>query len=141
MTPTDFIIPVLKGAMVIFVFTIIGYGMYWILSKLGIFKLFKRNPKISDDIYEFVAEKISSGEKLNDIVQYTTKFPIRTQEKYINAYFELNEINKSKKELPQGKPYGESGLLFFYSTYSVLDFSFCRFDRDISFFVVLESVR
>ncbi len=43
------------------------------------------------------------------------------------------EINKSKKELLQGKPYGESGLLFFYSTYSVLDLSFCRFDRDISF--------
>ena len=33
----------------------------------------------------------------------------------------------------QGKPYGDSGILFYYGDYSVLDFSFCRFDRDLSF--------
>jgi len=42
-------------------------------------------------------------------------------------------INKSKKELSPGKPFGESGLLFFYGKYSVVDFTFCRFDREISF--------
>lgn len=42
-------------------------------------------------------------------------------------------INKSKEEVSQGKPYGESGLLFFYGLYSVVDFTFCRFDRDVSF--------
>lgn len=43
------------------------------------------------------------------------------------------EVNKSKKELKQGKPYGDAGLLFFYGKYSVLDFTFGRFDRDPSF--------
>ena len=42
-------------------------------------------------------------------------------------------INKTKKELTQGKPYGESGLLFFYGIYTVLDFTFSRYDRDLSF--------
>lgn len=44
------------------------------------------------------------------------------------------EINKSRKELRPGKPYGEAGLLFFYGKYSVLDFTFCYFDRDSSFY-------
>jgi len=43
------------------------------------------------------------------------------------------ELYKSKKELMQGKPYGEAGLLFFYGKYSVLDLTFGRFDRDLSF--------
>jgi hypothetical protein len=42
-------------------------------------------------------------------------------------------VNRSSKGLSQGKPYGESGLLFFYGEYSVVDFTFCRFDRDLSF--------
>ena len=85
----EFIIPIISGSLIIFLFSIIGYGFYWILNKIGFFKLFKRKPKISDDIYEFIIERISKGEKLSDIVQYATKFPLRTQEKYINAYFEL----------------------------------------------------
>jgi len=50
-------------------------------------------------------------------------------------------INKSKKELRQGKPYGDSGLLFFHGKYSVLDFSLCRFDRDTSFSRVFGEVK
>ena len=42
-------------------------------------------------------------------------------------------INKSKEELRQGKPCGDSGLLFFYGKYSAVDFSLCRFDGDVSF--------
>jgi hypothetical protein len=42
-------------------------------------------------------------------------------------------INKSSEGLSQGKPFGDSGLLFYYGKYSVVDFTFCRFDRDISF--------
>ena len=42
-------------------------------------------------------------------------------------------INRSKEELLQGKPYNKSGLLFFYGKYSVVDFTFCRYDRDLSF--------
>jgi len=42
-------------------------------------------------------------------------------------------VNRSSEELPQGKPFGESGLIFFYGAYSVVDLTFCRFDRDLSF--------
>jgi len=42
-------------------------------------------------------------------------------------------INKSNEGLLQGKPFGDSGLLFYYGGYSVVDFTFCRFDRDLSF--------
>ncbi|MCD6464135.1 hypothetical protein J7L02_01260, partial [Candidatus Woesearchaeota archaeon] len=50
-------------------------------------------------------------------------------------------INKSKKELAQRKPYGEAGLLFFYGIYSVLDFTFGRFDGDLSFSKFFGEVR
>jgi hypothetical protein len=42
-------------------------------------------------------------------------------------------INKTTEGLSQGKPFGDSGLLFYYGSYSVVDFTFCRFDRDLSF--------
>jgi hypothetical protein len=42
-------------------------------------------------------------------------------------------LNKSNLELPTGKPFGESGLIFFYGEYSVVDFTFCGFDKDLSF--------
>jgi len=42
-------------------------------------------------------------------------------------------VNKTGDSLLQGKPFGRSGLLFFYGEYSVVDFTFCRFDRDMSF--------
>ena len=50
-------------------------------------------------------------------------------------------INKSKEALPQGKPYGNSGLIFFYGKYSVIDFSLCRFERDISFSKIFGEVK
>jgi len=41
-------------------------------------------------------------------------------------------IDKSTEALDQGKPFGESGLLFFYGKYSVADLTLGRFDRDVS---------
>jgi hypothetical protein len=43
------------------------------------------------------------------------------------------QVNKSIDALQQGKPFGESGLLFFYGEYSVVDFSLCRFERDMAY--------
>lgn len=43
------------------------------------------------------------------------------------------QINKSVDALSQGKPFGESGLLFFYGDYSVVDFTLCHFERDIAY--------
>ena len=42
-------------------------------------------------------------------------------------------LNKSNVELLTGKPFGESGLVFFYGDYSVVDFTFCRYDKDLAF--------
>jgi hypothetical protein len=42
-------------------------------------------------------------------------------------------LNKSTDTLQQGKPFGDSGLLFFYGDYSVVDFQFCRFEKDIAY--------
>jgi hypothetical protein len=42
-------------------------------------------------------------------------------------------VNKSTDTLAQGKPFGDSGLLFFYGDYSVVDFTFCRFDKDMAY--------
>ena len=50
-------------------------------------------------------------------------------------------INRSEEELRQGKPYGDSGLLFFHGRYSVLDFSLCRFERDPSFSRIFGEVK
>jgi hypothetical protein len=42
-------------------------------------------------------------------------------------------MNKSANILQQGKPFGDSGLLFFYGEYSVVDFTLCRFERDMAY--------
>jgi len=39
-------------------------------------------------------------------------------------------INKARKNLTQGKPFGGSGLIFYYSKYSVLDCSFGSLEGD-----------
>lgn len=39
-------------------------------------------------------------------------------------------VNKAKKNLTQGKPFGESGLIFYYGKYSVLDCSLGNFEGD-----------
>jgi hypothetical protein len=43
------------------------------------------------------------------------------------------QVNRSTDALPQGKPFGESGLLFFYGDYSVVDFTLCHFEKDIAY--------
>jgi hypothetical protein len=53
---------------------------------------------------------------------------------YNKKKYRMNlQVNKSIDTLQQGKPFGESGLLFFYGDYSVLDFTLCRFERDIAY--------
>jgi hypothetical protein len=79
-----------------------------------------------------------SGEKI--LLRHTSH---KIERQILNEIFEVDYnrrkfkihivVNKSTNALPQGKPFGESGLLFFYGEYSVVDFTFCRFERDIAF--------
>ena len=55
---------------------------------------------------------------------------VRYNGKYYNIHL---VVNKSSDGLSQGKPFGESGILFFYGVYSVVDFTFCLFDRDMAY--------
>jgi len=69
--------------------------------------------------------------------------PPKVEKQILNEKFQIDYdkkkyevhliLNKSNLELPAGKPFGESGLIFFYGEYSVVDFTFCRFDKDLSF--------
>jgi hypothetical protein len=69
--------------------------------------------------------------------------PPKVEKQILNETFQIDYnkkrygvhliLNKSNVELPTGKPFGESGLIFFYGEYSVVDFTFCRFDKDLSF--------
>ena len=42
-------------------------------------------------------------------------------------------INRTSEGLKQGKPFGDSGLLFYYGGYSVVDLTFCHYDKDVAF--------
>ncbi|MBU3906909.1 MAG: ATP-binding protein, partial [Nanoarchaeota archaeon] len=93
---------------------------------------------LQDPDYKIYILDIKQKEKR--LLEYT---PPKIQKQMLKEPFKINYggndypihliINRSKEELIQGKPYGESGLLFFYGKYSVADFSLCRFDRDPSF--------
>jgi len=62
--------------------------------------------------------------------------------RYDGEQYSVNvTINKSTDPLDQGKPFGESGLLFFYGKYSVADFTLGRFDRDVSFSRIFGEVK
>jgi len=62
--------------------------------------------------------------------------------RYGGEQYSVNvSINKSTDPLDQGKPFGESGLLFFYGKYSVADFTLGRFDRDVSFSRIFGEVK
>jgi len=69
--------------------------------------------------------------------------PPKIEEQILDKLLEINYNNrkytvhltiyKSVKELKQGKPFGESGLIFYYGDYTVVDFTFCRLERNLSF--------
>lgn len=91
---------------------------------------------------------IDSKSKEKKLLEYK---PPKIEKQILKESFKINyndkeylihlTINKSREDLFQGKPYGESGLLFFYGKYSVLDFSLCRFDRDFSFSKIFGEVQ
>jgi len=77
--------------------------------------------------------------------------PPKTEKQILQETFEIDYngkqykihllINKTNEGKPQGKPFGDSGLLFYYGEYSVVDFTFCRFDKELSFSKFFGEVR
>ena len=86
---TNIITPIIYGVIIFSIIVWFIYVIYWIL-KHTIFRLIK--PKISDDIYEEVADMIIQKKKFEDIAIKFSKYPKKIQNKYIQAYFELKEI-------------------------------------------------
>jgi hypothetical protein len=96
--------------------------------------------------YEIYVIDLLNGERR--LLKY---YPPEKEKQILEESFKINynsrdylihlEINKAKRELKQGKPYGEAGLLFYYGNYSVLDFTFCRFERDSAFSKFFGEVR
>lgn len=90
--------------------------------------------------YKIFAIDMWSGKKklLNYLPPEIEEEIIKGKEKeitinYNNKRYKMDiVINKAKKELSQGKPYGNSGILFYYGKYAVLDFTLGSFDRDLS---------
>ena len=97
---TDILIPIIKGAFGIFFVLWMIFFFYLILKFTGMLKLikdiFKRDKKISDEIYEYVAVAISEGETLSDVAQYSSKFSKKTQNQYIDAYLEVKKMEVQK---------------------------------------------
>jgi len=93
---------------------------------------------LENNKYRILAIEAKTGEK-----RLLEHKPPKIQEQLLKETFEIEHnakghkihllVNRSSEELPQGKPFGESGLIFFYGAYSVVDLTFCRFDRDLSF--------
>ena len=83
---------------------------------------------------------VESGANEKILLRYASP---KTEKQLLNETFYIDynkkkykiglQVDKSIDALHQGKPFGESGLLFFYGDYSVVDFSLCRFERDLAY--------
>jgi len=93
MTLTDVILPVVSGVVFVVVLLVILYGAYFILKLLGITKLFKKKPKISDEVYIEVIKKIRNNETFDEIMEKTSKYPLRRQQEYLDAYLKVKNLN------------------------------------------------
>lgn len=89
---------------------------------------------------KFKVYAVEGGTKEKVLLRYA---PPKAEKPLLNETFEVDynkkkykmhlQINKSYDPLQQGKPFGESGLLFFYGDYSVVDLTLGRFERDITY--------
>ena len=97
----DYVISGFKGASVIFVFGLFIWIIYIMLRALGITKLFPqlfKSKKYDESIYQEVANRLVAGEKFEDIMQSATRFNKSVQQKYIQAYIEVQEELKGGKD-------------------------------------------
>lgn len=94
----EFIIAVFKGSILVAFCFFVLYGFYWMLKKTGIFKLFKRKIKPTQEIYEEVADNMEKGNTFDDLAQEITKYPIQTQHQYLQAYLDFKKVKGGIKQ-------------------------------------------
>lgn len=70
-------------------------GGLYLMKMFGLTRLFKRKPKIPEEVYEQVALWIQEGFTFTQIAEKISKFNKKTQEKYINAYLEVKKLQES----------------------------------------------
>jgi len=83
---------------------------------------------------------VESGTNEKILLRYTAP---KAEKQLLNETFYIDynkkkykiglQLSKSVDALQQGKPFGESGILLFYGDYSVVDFTLCRFERDLAY--------
>lgn len=93
MTLTDTVTPIIKGVIVVFLLCLIGYLIYWVIKHLGLGKMFKKKEKIDETIYQEVADSLARGETFNEIAELFNNKPLPIQQKYVQAYLELRQLN------------------------------------------------
>ena len=90
---------ILQGSMVIGLFCFACYGIYYGLKKVGfiggIQKAFR--PRPTEKIYNEVENIVSKG-TFNDFAERISKYNLREQKQYIDAYLKLK-----KRKLKGGK--------------------------------------
>ena len=89
---TDIIIPVLYGVVVVFIIGWLCFVVWWVLNYLGLTKYLKRQPKVTEAVYVYVATAINEGKSFEEIMQPITKYDIKKQQPYIEAYMELKSV-------------------------------------------------
>jgi phage pi2 protein 07 len=110
------------------------------LEKHFLMRKLLQRPEYEIYLIDELGNKFRLQYKPPDIVEQLLKEEFKVSYKG-NDYKISFTVNKAKKELEQGKPYGESGLLFYYGLYSVLDFTLGRYERDGSFSRIFGEVK
>ncbi len=89
----DYAVPVIGGAFILGFVCVLFALIYRLLKMVGVFKLFKRKIKISDEIYEFVIEQINEDKvkAFQNISEHFSNMPRKQQQLYVQAYLEVKD--------------------------------------------------
>ena len=90
MEVVELIKPVIYGSCSLFLLTFFGWGIWQGLKKMG---MFKRKVKVRPEILDAVMVLIISEEKtFIKFAEYISKFDLKLQEEYIEAYYTVKKL-------------------------------------------------
>lgn len=83
---------ILQGAVVILMFCFGAYGINYVLKKVGFMGAIQKalRPKPTKEIYDDVEQIFSKG-KFNDFAENISKYDLKKQRQYIDAYLNIKE--------------------------------------------------